>query len=166
MTVEKSDSEKSEQSEQSVTGPAAFTAITSQEALDRIVTDRLNRERAKFADYKEAKAKAEQFDALAEANKSELQKAVDRAAVLERERDEARVSGLRFRIAAAHGISSEDAELFLTGSDEDSLTRQAKRLTERGVGRPTRGNLVPGEGRNTTPELNDERAFARSLFAN
>ena len=31
-------------------------------------------------------------------------------------------------IAAKHGISDEDAETFLTGSDEESLTKQAQRL--------------------------------------
>ena len=40
----------------------------------------------------------------------------------------AKAEALRWRIAAKHGISDEDAETFLTGSDEESLTKQAQRL--------------------------------------
>jgi hypothetical protein len=40
----------------------------------------------------------------------------------------AKAEALRFRVAAANGISQEDADIFLTGTDEDSLKRQAERL--------------------------------------
>ena len=38
-----------------------FQPITSQEQLNALLGDRLARERAKFADYDELKAKAEKF---------------------------------------------------------------------------------------------------------
>ena len=41
-----------------------FTPITSQEELDRIIMARINRERAKYADYGFLKAKAERYDEL------------------------------------------------------------------------------------------------------
>lgn len=53
---------------------SAFEPITSQAELDRVLSGRLDRERAKFADYEAMKAKASQFDEIEEANKSELQK--------------------------------------------------------------------------------------------
>lgn len=71
------------------------------------------------------------LDQIEEKNKTELQRANERAEQAEREREAEKVASLRWRIAAKHGISDEDAEMFLTASDEDSLTRQAQRLSDR-----------------------------------
>ena len=59
----------------------------TQAELDSIVADRLARERAKYPDYEDLKAKAAKYDAAEEAGKSELQKANDRAAALKTELD-------------------------------------------------------------------------------
>jgi hypothetical protein len=47
-----------------------------QAAVDKIVADRLARERAKFADYDQVKQKAGEYDKLAEANRTEQEKAI------------------------------------------------------------------------------------------
>ena len=57
----------------------------TQTEVDAIVRDRLQRERNKYADYEAYKEKAEKFDAAEEAQKSELQKATERASALEAE---------------------------------------------------------------------------------
>lgn len=143
-----------------------FTPITSQEDLNRIISDRVGRERAKFSDYKDLKAKAGKYDELEAANKSEIEKANDAKSSAERERDDARAEALRLRIATKHGVSDEDADLFLTGTDEDTLTKQAQRLTQRSDDRKKQGNRVPAEGRHTPEPGDDEmREFARELFA-
>lgn len=141
-----------------------FRPITSQEDLNKVLNERLTRERAKFADYKDVKAKASRLDEIEEANKSELQKAADRATAAERERDEARIEGLRFKVAAKHGISEEDADLFLTGVDEETLTKQAQRLAGREADRKKLGNHVPREGTNPTSPVDQDREFVRGLF--
>ena len=148
------------------TAPDEFKPITSQDDLNRIIAERVSRERAKYADYKDLQSKAQQFDALAEANKSEIEKANDKAAAAERERDAARAEVLRFKVASQHGISPEDADLFLTGSDEATLTKQAERLTARDADRKKVGNISPREGNTPSTAANDdERAFVRNLFA-
>lgn len=45
--------------------------------------------------------------------------------------EEASVTATRWKVAAAHGIAADDVELFLTASDEETLTKQAQRLSER-----------------------------------
>lgn len=45
-----------------------------------------------------------------------------------READEARAETLRYKVATKFNISADDAETFLTGTDEDTLTKQAERL--------------------------------------
>ena len=68
----------------------------------------------------------------------EAQEAAERAARAESE-------ALRWRIAARNGISDEDAELFLTGTDEETLTRQAERFKQLSF-KPSKGTTVPGVG--------------------
>lgn len=62
------------------TGDGAPMLTLTQAQLDAIIEERALREtRSKFADYETLKQKAAQFDQAEEANKTELQKAVDRA---------------------------------------------------------------------------------------
>lgn len=145
-------------------GGDEFKPITSQEDLNRIITERVSRERAKFSDYKDIKAKAEKFDELDAANKSEIEKANEKALAAEREREAAVAEALRWKIAAHHGVSDEDAELFLTGTDEETLTKQAQRLTERVTDRKKNGNVVPKEGTASQSQPDELREFTRSLF--
>lgn len=75
----------------------------------------------------EAEAKVREFE---DRDKSELQRANERAAELEEQATKAQAEALRYRIATKHRISDDDAETFLTATDEDTLTRQAERLVE------------------------------------
>lgn len=77
---------------------------------------------------KENKGAADKLTQLEEAQKSEAQKLADRASKAEQSAATAQAEALRWRIAARNGISDEDAEIFLTGTTEDALTRQAERL--------------------------------------
>ena len=65
--------ENTEQVENTAQAGKTFT----QAEMDAIIGDRLARERAKYADYSEIKAKAAKYDEAEEANKTELQKAVE-----------------------------------------------------------------------------------------
>jgi membrane protein involved in colicin uptake len=116
---------------------------------------------------KQAKANAEAARRLAEieeANKSEAQKAADRLAAAEKEAADARSEAMRLRIASKFGIGDEDADLFLTGTDEATLTRQAERLAGREAERKKNGNHVPREGNNTSTAPSDLREFREALF--
>jgi hypothetical protein len=74
---------------------------------------------------------------------AELSEAAKRA-------DQLAAEAMRWRIAAKHGISDEDAELFLTGSDEDTITKQAERFQALAV-KPSKGTHVPGVGNQPSP---------------
>ena len=117
---------------------------------------------------KRAKANADAATKLAqleESQKTEAQKLADKATAAEKATEVAKADALRWRTAAKHGISDEDAELFLTGTDEATLTRQAERLTERVTDKRKNGNHVPKEGTTQPSGRPDEmQAFARNLF--
>lgn len=139
---------------------------TESKSFDAEYVAKLRAESAKYRT--EAKANADAAKRLAEleeANKSEMQKAADRAANAEAERDATRVEMLRFKIAAKHGISEEDADLFLTGNDEETLARQALRLSEREADKKKNGNYVAREGTTSTAADGDGRDLARQLFS-
>jgi hypothetical protein len=85
-----------------------------------------------------------------------------RVAELEAELNSTRAESMRLRIATEHGITdADDIDLFLTGTDEETLTKQAKRLADRDADRKKNGNHVPREGQ---PHP-DRRGRCRTQFA-
>jgi len=145
--------------------PAAdeFKPITSQDELNRIVGERVKR--AKPADYDDLKAKAAKLDEIEAANRTEAEKAAARVAELEAELNNTRRDSMRLKIATEHGITdADDIELFLTGTDEETLTKQAKRLADRIADRK-KSHVVPGEGKTPAPTGDPMRDFTRGLFA-
>lgn len=102
----------------------------TQDEVNAIVTDRLTRDRAKYADYDDLKAKAEKFDQIEEANKTELQKANERAdglqAELDKLKNENAVRDLRAKVADETGVPVN----CLTGNTEEECREQAKAIAE------------------------------------
>ena len=86
---------------------------------------------ARSAAEKNAAALPKQLDDIAAANLSDLEKAQKAAADAQAAADKATTEALRLRVAAKHGISDEDADLFLTGSDAETVEKQAAALVAR-----------------------------------
>ena len=139
-------------------GTGADKAFT-QADVDRIIADRLKRE-----DVKGLKSKAAEYDKLVEANKTAEQKAAEAQRAIESRAAEAEAKAIRYQVAAESGISKADADLFLTGTDEDTIAAQAKRLLERDADKQKRGNYVPNEGKTPKNTSDDPmRDFLRSM---
>lgn len=105
---------------------------------------------------KRAKANADAAQRLAEledANKSEQQKLAEAAQQAQADAAQARAEALRYRVATKFGIADEEAELFLTGTDEDTLTRQGEALAElkKSTVKPPAGVYVPQSGHQPAP---------------
>ena len=100
----------------------------TQAEMNAIISDRLSRERSKYADYDDLKAKAQQFDAAQEAGKTALQKANEKAAKLQEQLDTLTKANtlreLRSKVAAATGVPAE----LLSGDTEESCTAQAQAI--------------------------------------
>lgn len=114
--------------------------------------------RARAAAEKEAKALKARLDEIEAEKLSKEERAAKEAADAKAEAQAARREALRWRIAARHGISDEDAELFLTGGDEQTLNQQAERLAERAKETaPAVGVYVPQSGHQpSAPALNGD----------
>ncbi|ASR85411.1 scaffolding protein [Mycobacterium phage Cain] len=98
----------------------------TQADVDRIAGERAARERAKFGDYDDLKVKASELDAIREGEKTELQKALDRAAAAESRAESVEFDRLRDRIANRPGKVVPVASL--TGKTEAELIASADAL--------------------------------------
>lgn len=125
----------------------AFTPITTQEDLDKVIGARLAREREKFADYDDLKAAASKL-AEAEARLSQI----DAQAALDKIRND---------VAQEVGVPAD----LLRGSTKDELAAHASALAEALKARPS-VPVIPTQG--ATPSVSDadsaRRAFAQELF--
>lgn len=93
-------------------------------AIDRMKAERDEANRK----VRELTPAAQELAALKEAQLTNEQRAAAQAATAERERDEARADGLRYKAAAKHGIT-EDTDLELLGSgDEAVIAARAERV--------------------------------------
>ena len=101
---------------------SGFEAITSQEQLDKVLSKRLERERAKYADYEELKQKA----AEAADSRSEVEKLHDRVKELEQERHQSALEAAKAKAASEYGVPAD----LLVGDETDAVEAHAKRLSE------------------------------------
>lgn len=130
----------------------------SQADVDRIVADRLKREReatkTKYADYDDLKAKAGEATTLEE-----------RIAAMEERATKAEIDALRAKYAAD---VPEKFRPLLTGTTDEELKAQRDLIAEGEAERKKNGNRVPKEGTSTTSDPtgdDDMREFTRGLFA-
>ncbi|MFH0243600.1 DUF4355 domain-containing protein [Streptomyces sp. HK10] len=122
----------------------------TQADLDRIVAERLARERSKYADYNDLKAKAAEYDKVAEAQKTEAQKLAEQLQAAQAEAQQYRGEVLRQKVAAELGVPAPLVAR-LKGSNEDELKADAEELLKalpsqpaaRAASRPV-ADLTPG----------------------
>lgn len=142
---------------QTPTAGDGFRPITTQDEFNQAVSERIKRERAKYADYDDIKAKAARVDEVEASVQAKAREVEDALAGVPAEVTKA----LRTHLAAVHKIGDEDAELFLTAHDPETLLKQVERLTARSPGKT---NHVPREGDNPRPKEDELRTFVRGVF--
>ena len=122
---------------------AAAERTFTQSEMDAIIGERLKRDRAKYADYDELKAKAAKFDEAEEASKSELQKAVEERdgikAEVEKLKAEKERAELVAKLAAEHKV---DAALLARMSGD--VEENARFLAEQMANAPKYGEVYDG----------------------
>jgi hypothetical protein len=111
-------------------GAEEFKPITSQDEFDQRLAKRLERERAKFADYDAIKTKAAEFDKVAEANKTELQKALERAEAAEKKAAEFEAKQQHAKWAEEITKDSGVPAAALRGSTREELEEHFKVLKD------------------------------------
>ena len=119
----------------------------TQQELDAIVADRLKRERQKYEGFEDFKAKAQKYDELEEANKSELDKAHERVTTLETELNSLKkaeeIRLIREKVAKEMSIPASAVSL-ITGETEEACKEQAKAIL--GIAIPSSYPTIPDGG--------------------
>ena len=113
-----------------------FKAIETQEQLDKIISDRLNREREKYADYdslKGEKATLEkqlaELSTSLEENKINKQTHEEQLNELNKKVKEYETKNLKTKAALEHGIPFEFASR-ISGDDEKAIKEDAQKVAE------------------------------------
>lgn len=135
--------------EQAPTPDHAFTPITSQEALDAIISKRVDRVRRKYADYDTLAAKIGTLE-------NDLAAATAKVETYEREATHA---ALIREVAQETGVPAE----LLRGTTREEMTAHGKALAEFLA---TRSATPVIHTLGAAPNINQttEQAFARALF--
>lgn len=136
-----------------------FTAITSQADFDAAIQARIARERAKFADYDDVKAKADRLVEIENAQKTEAQKQADKLDEIQRENAELKSGKLRAEVAAAKGVPAA----LLSGSTQAELEAAAEALIAFKGEQQAQRLHIPGEGKSPTTTGTPADEFADFL---
>ena len=100
----------------------------TQAEVDKIVGERLGRERAKYADFVALKEKADKFDEIQEQSKTELQRALERSESLQKELDEIKTREAVRTIRETVAKQTEVPANLLTGTTEEECKAQAEAI--------------------------------------
>lgn len=125
----------------------------TQADVDRIVRERVQRERTKFADYDELKEKAGSATTLEE-----------RVAEIERTAKASEERAMRAEVANAKGLTPTQAKR-LVGSTREELEADAAELLADLGAQKKNANVSPREGNNPQSGSDPMREFTRGLFA-
>lgn len=105
-------------------GGSTYTPPATQADLDRIVENRLQRERSKYADYDTLKQKAGTVDTITAERDTWKQRAEAAEAKNATYEQEKQVATWANEVSAETGVPAE----LLTGSTKEEMTEQAKKL--------------------------------------
>jgi hypothetical protein len=154
-----SDEVKNDQQESKEEIEKTFT----QTELDKIVTDRLKREHAKYADYEELKKKAAEFDTLQDNSKTDIEKLTEQITALQTqiaEKDAAAARNATIdKIAGEYKVPAE-YKILLTAQDEEGLEAQAKLLAGKFATPSGHEGRKPA---NVKPEQNETAQYLAQL---
>lgn len=138
-----------------------FKIIETQEELDRIIQDRLARQKEKFADYDELKTKNVELESQIGTLQATIEKSKTTSADYDSQISElnTKIAGyetanLRTRIALQNGLPIDLADR-LVGDDEESIKADAERL----AGFVSKPKPIPPL-KDTEPNLGDDENSA------
>lgn len=127
--------------------------------IDGVIDNRLERERKKFADYEDLKAKAGKVDSLNAEWEGKLKAVNDEKTDLSKQLGAAKLETDKVRIVSEFKLSDELAE-FVSGDTADEMRKRAEKLAK-GV---TGGKVNIDKTRKPDDAKADSKALAGKLF--
>lgn len=131
----------------------------SQEDLDGIIEKRLERERAKYADYADLKSKVENYQTTSGDYESKLADLTTLNKQLEEKLAQAELNTERVKVIHDYGIKSE-LEEFITGSTVEEMRARAEKLAHTTVS----GTVALDKEHKPEPKQTWQSNAAKALF--
>jgi hypothetical protein len=148
--------------------PKTFEPITSQEDLDRILGQRLNRERDKYADYDTLKAAADELQQIKAGQMTDMQRIQAEAEewkskyeAAEEQRSQAELQALRALVASEKGLPPKLAAR-LSGGTREELEADADDLLAFVPSGPRPPRPNPQQGQPSPNASNREQGAAEA----
>lgn len=163
------DVQSTEEADSAAASPTASPTASpektfTQTDFDRIVGERVAKERQKFADYGDLKAKAQQLEELEAAQQSDMDKLTGERDTLRTRADEAAVENLRLRVAVEKGLVGERAWIAerLRGNTEEEMSADADQFLERVAVKPQESPSpdLHGGARPQAPQADEDAQYA------
>ncbi|HEL2424238.1 TPA: DUF4355 domain-containing protein [Streptococcus suis] len=148
-----------------------FKPIETQEDLDRIISERLARQKEKYADYDQVKARVSELEkengvlkSAAESSKANTADFEKQIAELQGQVKNYESKDLRLRVAVAKGLPIELADR-LAGDDEEAIKADAERLAS--FMKPTEPTPPMASTEPNVPkDVNNNRELFRGMVQN
>jgi len=102
----------------------------SQDDVNKIVQERVAKEKAKYEGFEEMKSKAAEYERLQEASKTDLQKAEEKASKLESELAKYKKAEEARKVRSTVSEKTGIPERLLSGETEEACEAQAKAIQE------------------------------------
>lgn len=146
--------------------PKGFDPITDQATLDRIVGERLARERRKYEGYEEYKKKAEELDALKASEMSDLEKERKAREDLEKELSDLKAAKELSEARAEASKKTGIPENLISGATLDEMVASAEAIKAwAGDAGKVTGPIVHSEGAGASATGDSAREAFKAFFS-
>lgn len=135
--------------------------LHTQSDVDQIVTSRLDRERGKFADYEDLKAKAGQVDTVTADFTEKLKAEQGKVENLTKDLGKAQLETEKVKIVNEFKLP-DDVQEFVTGDSADEMRKRAEKLAKSIGGGKVNLDKKPKPNKDGKPS--DNKELAGKLF--
>lgn len=133
--------------------------LLTQADVDKVVENRLERQKKQFADYDDLKDKAGKVDTVAKEWETKLKAEAEAKADLEKQLGSAKLETEKVKVIHEFKLSDELSE-FVTGETADEMRQRAEKLSK---GLPGGKVLIKKEGKPDEKQT-DSKKIAQKLF--
>lgn len=134
--------------------------LLTQVDVDKVVEQRLERQKKQYADYDDLKAKAGKVDTIASEYDAKLKTAGEEKSAVETELGKAKLETTKVKTMHEFKLSDDLAE-FINGSDEATIRTQAEKLSK---GLPGSTVVIDKNGKPGDKKTSDMKQVTKGLF--
>lgn len=134
--------------------------LLPQDEVDKVVEARLERQKKQFADYDDLKEKAGKVDSIKSEYDTKLKEKDTKLSEAEKLVNDAKLETVKVKTMHEFKLSDDLTE-FINGTDEDTIRKQAEKLSK---GVPGGSVVINKDGKPGDGKTSDTKKVAQGLF--